>query len=89
MTLAYETHLLDNRSWFPLSLIALYGAQTAMARAWRMTRDAEAALRRPLACAWHIDGIVLVEVPAKLRKRAIAVKYPDGAYRYRRATPSA
>ena len=80
MGLAYETHPLDNRSWFPRNLIALYGEQTAMARAWQMIRDADAALHRPLALAWYVDGIALAEMPPKLRKRAIAVKYLDGTH---------
>ena len=54
-----------------------------MARAWRMIRDAEAALHRPLACAFHVDGIALIELAPKLRKRVIAVKYPDGTNMYK------
>ena len=30
--LAYATELLDNRAWFPMSLIALWGEQVAMAK---------------------------------------------------------
>ena len=65
-----------------MSLIALWGEQVAMARAWRMTRACEASLRRPLACAWHIDGTALLEVPAALKKPAREVKYPDGSFVY-------
>lgn len=82
MTLGYETHLLDNRSWFPLSLLALYGEATALCRAWRMVREAEAALGRPLALACHIDGIALLKVPPQLRKRVQEVRYPDGTPTY-------
>ena len=82
MTLAYVTHLVDNRSYYPLSLIALWGEHVAMARAWRMIRACEASLRRPLVCAWHIDGITLLEVPAALKKRMREVKYPDRTFVY-------
>ena len=56
MTLAYETHLVDNRSYYPLNLIALWGEQVAMTRAWRIIRACEVIPRRPLIGAWHIDG---------------------------------
>jgi hypothetical protein len=82
MTIGYETHLLDNRSWYPLNLIALYGEQVAMCRAWRMIRACEASIHRPLALAWHIDGIALASVPATLKKRVREVKYPDGTFMY-------
>ena len=57
---------MDNRSYYPLNLIALWGEHVAMARAWRIIRACEVTLRRPLSCAWHIDGIALVEVPGLL-----------------------
>ena len=53
-----------------------------MARAWRMIRACEASLRRPLACAWHIDGIALLEAPAPLKKRAREAQYPEGSFMY-------
>jgi hypothetical protein len=82
VTLGYETQVLDNRSYFPLSLIALYGEQVAMCKLWRMVRASEASIGRPLAGAHHIDGIALVKVPAQLKKRVREVKYPDGTFQF-------
>ena len=82
MTLGFETHLLDGRSWFPLNLIALFGEQVAMCRLWRMIRAPEASIHRPLALAWHIDGVEVLSVPAQLKKRVREVKYPDGTVVY-------
>jgi hypothetical protein len=78
MRLAYETHILDNRTWFPLSLIALYGEQTAMAIAWRMIRAEERALRKPLICAWHVDGIAVTKVSKRLLREVEKPTYPNG-----------
>ena len=50
-----------------------------MAKMFRMVRAVEASLRRPLACAWHVDGIALAEFPRELQKRMEAFKYCDGS----------
>ena len=47
-----------------------------------MVRACEASLRRPLALAWHIDGVAVLSVPAQLKKRVREVKYPDGTFVY-------
>ena len=53
-----------------------------MCRAWRMIRASEAAIHRPLALAWHIDGVAVLSVPAQLKKRVREVKYADGTFVY-------
>ena len=47
-----------------------------------MIRASEDALRRPIALAWHIDGIAVATLPAQLKKRVRGVKYPDGTFMF-------
>ena len=46
---------------------------------WREIRAAETSLRRPLACAWHVNGIAIAEFPPELKKRIETYKYCDGS----------
>ena len=49
-----------------------------MARAWRVARGLECRLKRPLVCAWHIDGITRVENPRGLQQELDRRVHADG-----------
>jgi len=50
-----------------------------MARRWRLIREQERSLGRPLACAWHVDGIAVARLPPELRQHVSTATYPDGS----------